>query len=187
MKKYADLIFEARHLKKIPRTGYTFLGSGRESVAEHSFLVTFISYLFAKLNSDADEKKILLMALLHDFPESRIGDINYFQKIYVENKEKKAIDDMSEGLFFKDEITGLLKEFNEGRTIESKLARDADQIAFIVDLKALKDKGAKGIDKWVESVEERLCTETGIEIAKEILSTDSDDWWAKIMLTHTEK
>jgi putative hydrolase of HD superfamily len=35
MKRIADLLFEARILKEIPRSGFHFLGVGRESIAEH--------------------------------------------------------------------------------------------------------------------------------------------------------
>ena len=43
MKRIANLLFEAKMLKEIPRSGYHFLGSGRETVAEHSFMITFIA------------------------------------------------------------------------------------------------------------------------------------------------
>lgn len=107
MKEYVNMIFEARMLKNIPRSGYSFLGNGRESVAEHSFLITFISYILAKLNPQADEKKIVFMALLHDLPESRIGDINYVQKKYVKADENKAVKDMIKDIFFGKEIEAL--------------------------------------------------------------------------------
>ena len=47
MKKIANLLFEAKILKEIPRSGYHFLGAGKESVAEHSFSTTFIAYVMS--------------------------------------------------------------------------------------------------------------------------------------------
>ncbi len=34
MKNIANLLFEAKMLKEIPRSGFHFLGSGKESIAE---------------------------------------------------------------------------------------------------------------------------------------------------------
>lgn len=177
MDKIIKLIFEARYLKNLPRSGYTFLGNGNESVAEHSFIITFISYLLAKLNPEADEKKLIIMSLIHDIPESRTGDINYVQKKYVKKDEQKAVNDITDSLFFGEEIKDLLEEFNEGKTLESKLAGDADQLAFLVDLKVLKDKGAKSVNKWIDSIMTRFKTKEGKKLAEQIISSDSDLWW----------
>ena len=43
MQAIIELLFEARHLKKITRSGFGFLGVGHESVAEHTFHTTFIA------------------------------------------------------------------------------------------------------------------------------------------------
>ena len=43
MKNIANLLFEAKMLKEIPRSGFHFLGAGKESIAEHSFVTTFIT------------------------------------------------------------------------------------------------------------------------------------------------
>jgi len=37
MDSIADFLFEVGMLSRTPRSGYQFLGSGRESVAEHIF------------------------------------------------------------------------------------------------------------------------------------------------------
>lgn len=180
MDNITKLIFEARYLKKLKRSGYTFLENGEESVAEHSFLITIISYALAKLNKSADDRKIVLMSLFHDLPESRTGDINYVQRRYVFKDEEKAIDDITKDLFFGDEIKSLLSEFNEGKTIEAQLAADADQISFLIDLKVLKDKGARSVGKWIDAVEKRLKTEEGKKLASKIMDSDSDAWWLEI-------
>ena len=45
----ADFLFEAGMLRKTPRTGYQFLGSGGESVAEHSFRTAIVGYVLASM------------------------------------------------------------------------------------------------------------------------------------------
>ncbi|MGD8504830.1 MAG: HD domain-containing protein, partial [Syntrophobacterales bacterium] len=41
-------------LKKTPRSGFQFLGSGRESVADHVFRVATIGFTLARLDKEAD-------------------------------------------------------------------------------------------------------------------------------------
>lgn len=175
----ANLLFEAGILKNIPRSGYHFLGAGKESVAEHSFITTFIAYVMSQTETQADSQKLITMCLIHDLPEARIGDLNYVHKRYVTPDEKSAVSDMTAELPFGASLTALIEEFNAGETLESKLARDADQIAFILDLKALSDIGYSVPQKWLPSILKRLQTELGKSLAETILHTDSDAWWLK--------
>lgn len=179
LKNIANLLFEAKILKEIPRSGYHFLGAGKESVAEHSFMITFIAYTMAKMQPEVDALKLISMCLVHDLPEARMGDLNYVQKRYVEADEKKAVKDMAEGIPFGKDMAGLIEEFNRAETLESRLARDADQLSFILELKALLDVGSKTPRKWIKVVIRRLKTETGKKLAKNILDTNWDDWWLK--------
>ncbi|UCG12721.1 MAG: HD domain-containing protein, partial [Deltaproteobacteria bacterium] len=91
MKAIANLLFEARILKKLPRSGFHFLGVGGESVAEHGFLTTFIGYVLAQIAPGLDQLKVLQMCLLHDLSEARTGDLNYVQKQYVAADEARAV------------------------------------------------------------------------------------------------
>ncbi len=179
MKNIANLLFEAKILKTIPRSGYQFLGTGNESVAEHSFMITFISFIIVQLEPDVDKLKLMQMCLLHDLPEARTGDMNYVQKKYVTVNEEKAIEDSTRGLSFGNDIKKLIEEFNAGVTKEARLAKDADQLSFILELKNLQDIGSKGPEEWIPIVFKRLQTKTGKNIANEILNTPWDEWWRK--------
>src|SRR4030066_2265527 len=101
-------------LKKTPRTGYQFLGSGAESVAEHSFRTAVIGYSLSLQVPQADAKKAALLCLFHDLHEARTGDHNYVNKRYVQVDEEKAIQDLAKGLPFRDQIVSLTHEFTEG-------------------------------------------------------------------------
>ena len=177
MKKIADFLFEGKILKELPRAGYHFLGSGKENVAEHSFMTALIAFTISRLEPDIDKEKIITMALLHDLGEARTGDLNYVQQKYVDVKEKKVVSDLTSGLTFGEDIAKLLEEFNKCKTKEAKLANDADQISFILELKQLQDTGAKSPERWIEIVKQRLQTKTGKMIAESILTTDWDHWW----------
>jgi len=177
MKNIANFLFEAGMLKRTPRTGFQFLGSGAESVAEHIFRTTYIGFALGKLAGNVNVDRLIKMCLFHDLPEARTGDLNYVNKKYVEADEKKAIDDLSGTLPFGSEIKDLVIEFIEGKTDEARLARDADQLEMILALKEYKDVGNQYAEEWLQFSMKRLQTGTAQELAKVILETDSSLWW----------
>jgi len=177
MKNIANFLFEIGILKKTPRSGYQFLGTGNESVAEHSFRVAVIAYLLAKNDPKADMQKVVLMSLFHDFHEARTGDHNYVNKRYVTVNEDKAVNDLARKLPFGQDIVSLIDEFNSRETLEAKLSQDADQLDFILELKRQQDLGNKSAAEWLKYSAKRLITDFAKKLADEIVTTDSSDWW----------
>lgn len=177
MKNIANLLFQANILKKIPRSGYHFLGAGKESVAEHSFSAAFIAFVMAQMEPDADAYRLIVMCLVHDLPEANTGDLNYVQKKYVTANENKAVKHIVKSLPFGAELSDLIAEFNERQTLESKLAHDADQLALILDLKTLSDIGFAPPKKWLPFALNRLETKIGRTMAQNIMQTEWDAWW----------
>lgn len=179
MKSIANFLFETGMLQKTPRSGFQFLGSGSESVAEHVLRTIFIGYALCKMDPEVDEARVLKLCLIHDLPETRTGDMNYVNKKYVAVNEKKAVRELAETLFFGEEIQGAINEFNEKKTRESLIARDADQIALILQLKEYSDLGNKYSREWIDFAMKRLCTDTAKKLASAITETDSSEWWFK--------
>jgi len=182
MHRIAEFLFETMLLKRVHRTGYQFLGPGKESVAEHTFAVMCIAWTLAQSTPGADTGRLLTMCLLHDLPEARMGDLNYVQKQYVAADEPLAVDHMTRGLPFGATIRELIDEFNGRQTLEARLASDADQLAFLLDLKTLADMGYAAPHKWAAHVKERLQTDAGIRLAESIAETEWDSWWLKIFV-----
>ena len=177
MKNIANLLFEARMLKEIPRSGYHFLGVGKESIAEHCFSTTFIAYVMSRMEPEIDAFRLISMCLIHDLPEARIGDLNTVNKKYLKADESKALGDTIKGLAFGQDLTDLFNEFNDGTSLEAKFAHDADQLALILELKDLMDRGYKPPETWIGNVISRLETETGQKIARAVMDTGRDEWW----------
>jgi len=177
MKNIANFLFEAGMLKRTPRSGFQFLGSGAESVAEHIFRTTYVGYALGKIEKNVNVEKLIKMCLFHDLPEARTGDLNYVNKKYVTADEKKAAKDLADTLPFGGELLEIINEYEEGKTAEALLARDADQLEMILALKEYKDIGNKYADEWLEFSMKRLRTETAKTLAKVILETDSSLWW----------
>ncbi len=177
IKRTVEFLFEVGMLKKTPRTGYQFLGSGRESVADHSFRTAIIGYVLASQEPDADRSKVVLMCLFHDLPEARTGDHNYVNKRYVKVDEEKAISDQVRELPFADEIMALFQEFSSDDTLEARVSRDADQLDLILELKEQLSLGNSNAKDWLAFAVKRLLTENAKKMAKEILATDTTNWW----------
>ena len=177
MKNIANFLFEVGMLKRTPRTGFQFLGSGAESVAEHSFRTAMIGYTLAQMDGEADVSRVLQMCLFHDIPEARMGDLNYVNKKYVTVDEDKAIEDLAVQLPFGDDYRETLREFNARETREAQLAHDADQLEMVLSLKEHKDLGNRNADEWYPFSKLRLKTEIAKELAETIWETDSSKWW----------
>jgi len=179
MQDLVNFLFEVGMLQKTPRSGFQFLGSGSESVAEHILRTIFIGYTLCKMDKSADELKVLKMCLVHDLPEARTGDMNYVNKKYVTVHEEKAVAELTGTLFFGGEIKDIINEFNEKQTNESIIAHDADQLALLLQLKEYGDLGNKYSKDWIVFVLKRLHTDNAKKVADGILKTDSAEWWFK--------
>ncbi len=177
MKNIANFLFEAGMLKRTPRTGFQFLGSGSESVAEHIFRTSYIGYVLGMMEPGVDADKIIKLCLFHDLPEARTGDLNYVNKKYVKVEERKAVDDMAAAVPFGGALRELIIEFNEGSSREAQLARDADQLELILTLKEFKDLGNTYAAEWLEFSLKRIKTDAARKLATAILETDSSLWW----------
>jgi putative hydrolase of HD superfamily len=179
MDRMADFLFEVGMLNKTPRTGYQFLGSGKESVAEHILRTLFVGYTLCKMDNTLDENRVLKMCLFHDLPEARTGDMNYVNKKYVDVDEEKAVRELTEGISFGNEIKEAIDEFNKKETRESQIAMDADQLALLLQLKEYGDLGNKYAEEWINYALKRLNTTTAKELVAKILGTDFSHWWFK--------
>src|SRR5262249_49775963 len=84
-------LHEVGYLKKVPRTGWFMTGVDRpESVAEHSFRTAIVGIVLATMQG-ADAGKTALLCLLHDSPETRVGDIPSVGRAYVSTVKPEAV------------------------------------------------------------------------------------------------
>lgn len=178
LKSIVNLLHEIGMLALIPRSGFTFLGSGKQSVAEHSFRVASIAHVLARLTKEPiDHDKLIMICLFHDLPESRTGDLNYLQKKYVHADLPKAMKDIEEGSPLGPEIVEWIEDYEKEDSLESKLAHDADQLELMLVLKQELERGNQKSLDWFKNSYKRLKTPIAKQLADEILNTPSDGWW----------
>jgi putative hydrolases of HD superfamily len=176
-KGIVNFFFELGMLNKIQRSGFQFLGSGRQSVADHSYRVAMIGYSLSHLVRPSDPFRIVCLCLFHDIPEARTGDLNYVNKQYVNANETRAVSDLARSLPFGADLKAVLEEYRKGETLEAQLAHDADQLDLILELKEQNDLGNNYAQGWIHFALKRLRTDIGRRLADEILGTDSSSWW----------
>ncbi len=185
--RIVDFLYEAMMLKRTPRSGYQFLGHGRENVAEHSFGTVILAFTLVQINGRADLEKTMKLALFHDLPEARMGDLNYMNKRYVSVDEEKAVNEGLDGLPFGPALKELWAEWNAGETLEAKLAADADQLDMALELRRLHTLGSDQAETWLFYAHKRLKTEEGRALFDEIMRTDPTRWWFEKRLEHWVK
>jgi putative hydrolase of HD superfamily len=177
LKHIANFLFEAGILQKTPRSGFYFLGSGSQSVAEHLNRVGYIGFALAKMHGGADVAKVLEMCMFHDFMESRISDLGHLHQKYTDRHEDKALHDLAATLPFGEDIKTIVEEYEKRETIESVITKDADNLELLLSVKEQVDVGNERALSWVPSCVKRLKTDEAKQLAKIILETPSDDWW----------
>jgi putative hydrolase of HD superfamily len=165
-------------LNDTPRSGFAFLGSGEQSVAEHIHRMMHVALLLARM-SDArvDELHLLRLVLFHDLPEARTGDHNYVNRRYVVEDLDKVLDEGARAWPLGAEIAAAVREFETGETPAARIAKDADQLELLLSLKKQADLGNPHVGDWIAPLLARLKTDVGKRLAEEILATRWDEWW----------
>ncbi len=176
-KNIVNFLFEVGMLSKTPRSGFYFLGSGEQSVAEHINRVCFIGYTLSMMDGKVDVGKVLKMCLFHDVGEARTSDLNYVHQKYAQANEEQAVTELSSTLPFGEDIQSTLTEYRNRKSLESLYAKDADSLEFILSLKEQYDTGNIKAQTWLPSAVKRLKTDIAKSLAAIILKTDSDEWW----------
>lgn len=175
--KIANFIYETSIHSHTPRSGFWFLGSGEQSVAEHMFHTAMIAYALASLEPKADRDKMIRMALFHDIGEGRTADHNYVHQRYGRLAEREAVKDIADSVPFGEEIFLLFEEEEKGETLEARLIRDADQLEWIATLRAEEVKGNLKAREWIKAGLGRLKTPAGKKLGRLLDKTHPDSWW----------
>lgn len=180
MKQYIQLLHEVGMLAKTPRSGFAFLGSGQQSVAEHSYRMTLIALVLADLSEkEVDREKLMQMCLIHDLPEARTGDLNYVNKRYVTVNDEAVLKDLQASYPCGEKFVNLIREYEQAQTLEAQIAHDADQIELLLFLKEELEHGNLHANDWYENVKQRLTLPQSKKMATEILNEFSKSWWYK--------
>ncbi len=173
--RVTDFFFEIASMRRLIRSHSQVISGANDNIADHSFRAAIIGLVVADAEK-CDQNKVLKMCLFHDVVETRTGDANFINHLYVELKEKGARQDQMKGLSIEKEIAGLMDEYEEGKTTEAIVAKDAD----LLDQMILQQEYFFGDNTnrsaWQHHTETRLKTKTAKEIAASIKKANPFDW-----------
>jgi putative hydrolase of HD superfamily len=183
--KIVDFLFEIGTMRKLMRMHRQTLLTDdlSDSIAAHSYRVSFIGWHLAKLEG-ADLYKTVMMCLLHDVGEARTGDHNWVHKKYVKIFDEEIIKDQLGSLPHSD-FEDLANEYHTRESKESILAKDADLLDQMFLLREYEWQGNKEAAIWLEGKNGKkgndqaahLISESAKRLAKAILIHDPSAWW----------
>lgn len=185
----ATFLHEVGFLKRLPRAGWLMLGIQHpESVAEHSFRVAVTGIMLAALQG-ADVGRTASLCLLHDSPETRVGDIPSIGRAYVSTMKAEAVSSHQAASLPEAPshvIQGLVQEYEAENTIEAQIAHDADKIETLLQAREYKTQGQYNTEPWQESSVAALKTDIGKQLAQAIEVTDPEEWWKGFAQSYRE-
>ncbi len=89
MKELLNFFIEIGKLKKMPRRGWVINQiRDPESIAEHVFRATIMSWILGKKKKGFNIEKLLKMALIHDLCEVYAGDSTPYDSVLPRTKKK---------------------------------------------------------------------------------------------------
>jgi putative hydrolase of HD superfamily len=186
IKDLVSFFYEIGTLRRVLRAHQQtlFFRDESDNISSHSFRTAFIGYFLAKkLKADAD--KVVKMCLLHDIEETRSGDQNWVNKRYIKVFEEEIREEQLEKLPNSKELLALSKEYQERKTLEAKIAKDADLLDQILLLKEYEFQGSKEAKRWLKGkkesqLEKLMFTNLAKELAKEIKKQKPSIWWKNL-------
>ncbi|MBI4862153.1 MAG: HD domain-containing protein [Candidatus Riflebacteria bacterium] len=168
-------------MKSVKRTGWLRRNlADVESLADHSFgaFLLALLYLPARNGHRFSKRKVMDMLLVHDLAEVFTGDIP--------TPEKRAADAEAEAVWFRfigrlgqregvadlRWVERLWREFEEGTSIDARIARDLDRLDNLVQLHVYRRRGdvIRDFEAWRARLHKVVRTPEGRRI-RDLLET----------------
>ena len=137
--RWLDLLLQANVLKTTPRTGWHLRWvPDPENVAAHSWGTAMVALVLAEMSDvELDRGRMLTMAMLHDLAETEVSDIPRMAKQFLpegakNEAEAQALAAILSGLPMAPDWTELMADYEQERSPEAQLVRDADRLEFLL-------------------------------------------------------
>ena len=183
--RIANFLYEIGTMRKLMRVHRQVLLTDdmSDSIASHSYRVAMISWFLAK-EEKADLYKTVIMSLLHDIGEARTNDHNWVHKRYIKIFEDEIIEQQLGTLPYQD-LKDLITEYQERKTKEAILAKEADLLDQVLLLKEYDWAGNKEAHVWLHGKGKdkgnaqlkKLKTDIGKRLGAAIYKVSPSDWW----------
>ncbi|GAM86329.1 hypothetical protein ANO11243_043430 [Dothideomycetidae sp. 11243] len=171
-------------LKLTKREGWRRFGVNHgESISDHMWRMAMLTMIAPPpLASQLDLHKCMKMALIHDIPESLVGDLTPADAVPKPEKFRREALTMDfitkdllknvpvEGMNVGRDMEATWQEFEEGKTLESRFVQDLDKIELLLQMVEYEKRGRGRIDLSQFSY-----------VATKILLSENKPWVNKIL------
>lgn len=144
----------ATQLKDKIRSGWKVWNIDRkrvESIAEHIYGTCILAIgIDSEFDLNLDIYKVVMMLVLHEIEEVKIGDLTPFDNVTKEEKRKmgkKAVEEVFSTLTKKNSYIDLIEEFEERKTRESIFAKMCDKLEADIQCKLYCEENSIDMNK----------------------------------------
>ena len=132
-----------------------------------------------------DVEKVLRMALLHDWAETRVGDMPRTATLYFGSGARKqaetaAFADIVNAIDADGSYANLYNDYERRESLEARLVKAADVLDLLIQVLALERAGARGLDEFWEVADnpefnlEGVAEQIVLELLRSILKARSE-------------
>ncbi|GAA2136810.1 HD domain-containing protein [Kitasatospora kazusensis] len=172
-------LFEMGALKRGKRTGWWIAGvKDPETIAEHSWRTAIIGSILAMMEG-ADAAKVALLCTFHDTQETRIGDIPWIGRRYIQaaaNQEVTADQVADAHACVAAGIKAVVDEYETGESLEVLVAHDADKLECMIQGLEYLQQGYPNAQEWVDSTRAKLKTPSAQALAEAAQDMSASEW-----------
>lgn len=168
----------APKLKTVARAGWVRDGvDPAESVADHSYGVALMALLVSPY-FDVDASKVVVMALIHDLAETKVGDIVTQRGLNVlsHQEDKLARERAAFADIFKtpetSEYLALFDEYLKNESPEAKLVHQLDKLEMAIQAGSYRTSTDINLDEFFANADKHITDESLREILARV-DTDS--------------
>ncbi len=151
-------------LHDLPRTGWILRGiRDAESIGDHVLASCFVVLaLGPRVEPRLDVERAIALALVHDVPEARMGDLPRPAARLLPAGAKAAAEDKAAAEMLapmSDHALRLWDEYKAGGTREARFVRVCDRLQLGVRLLSYQRGGHTGLDEFRATLAELDCSE----------------------------
>ncbi|HEX8071561.1 MAG TPA: HD family hydrolase [Pyrinomonadaceae bacterium] len=163
-----SVLLELQRLKRLDRTGWVLRGlaPGAESVGAHTYGVAAVAMLLADeiqaRGGEVNVERVLRLALVHDWTETRMGDLprtaaDYFGAAAKQRAERAAFADMVADLGPERAraYAAWHEEYETRASLEARLVKAADIVDLLAQAFVFERAGARELGEFWQDAEAR--------------------------------
>ncbi|OKI25687.1 HAD family hydrolase [Streptomyces sp. CB03911] len=170
---------EAGTLKRAKRSGWWIAGiKDPETIAEHSWRTAVIGAVLAMMEG-ADPARVALLCTFHDTQETRIGDIPWIGRRYIQTSSNETVtaDQVADASpAVAEGISAIVHDYENGESLEVQVAHDADKLECMIQGLEYLQQGYPAAQEWVDSTRAKLKLPSAIALADAAQTMKLADW-----------